>query len=169
MKVINGIIKSVDINTRECGSIILNIELNLSYGRKVIFGGTKLGSKTPCSNAETKYQSYMAWYISKFLQIAEVESLNDAVGKPVRVIFNSNEVCIGIQHFLDDGVFFIPRYINDYSLDFSGLFEYEEQTEIIRKLSSDEELYESFRWMQTIEEGKKLFDKEPQPELLFNE
>ncbi len=109
----------------------------------------------------------MAFYVSKVLQVVDVKSIDALVGKPVRAIFENKgkcgDACIGLQHFLKDGVFFIPRYVNDPTIDFCGLFEYEDHANFLKDLSEDKYLYVQFRWMQTIEEGRKLIKNKNNP------
>lgn len=160
MKSINAIIKKATLDAEHYNCITLNLVLDLANGGGVLFGGIKLGSTTPSENVSKNYCDYMAWYVSKVLQVVGVKSIDALVGKPVRAIFEKKgtcgDTCIGLQHFLKDGVFFIPRYINDKTIDFSGLFEYEDHANFLKDLSGDNDLYVQFRWMQTIEEGRKL-------------
>lgn len=162
MKSINAIIKKATLDAEHYNCITLNLVLDLANGGGVSFGGIKLGSITPSENVRKSECDYMAWYVSKVLQVVGVKSIDALVDKPVRAIFEKKgtcgDTCIGLQHFLKDGIFFIPRYVNDPSLEFSGLFEYEDYANFLKDLSEDKELYIQFRWMQTIEEGRKLIN-----------
>lgn len=162
MKSINAIIKKVTLDAEHYNCITLNLVLDVANGGGVSFGSVKLGDITPSDNARESDCQYMAWYISKVLQVVDVKSIDALVGKPVRAIFenkgNCGDSCIGLQHFLFDSIFFIPKYVNNPIIDFGGLFEYDENYKTVEELSQDPELHNSFRWMQTIEEGRKLIN-----------
>lgn len=167
MKSINAIIKKATLDAENYSCITLNLVLDLANGRIVSFGGIKLGSMTPSENVRKSECDYMAFYVSKVIQVVDVKSIDALVGKPVRAILenkgNCGDSCIGLQHFLFDGIFFIPKYVNNPRIDFGGLFEYDENYKTVEELSQDPELHNSFRWMQTIEEGRKLIKNKINP------
>lgn len=162
MKSINAIIKKVTLDAENYNCITLNLVLEVANGGGVCFGSVKLGDITPSDNARESDCQYMAWYISKVLQVVDVKSIDALVDKPVRAIFenkgNCGDYCIGLQHFLSDGIFFIPKYVNDPKIDFSGLFELMDWSNFVNDLSQDPERYNRFRWMQTFDEARKLIN-----------
>lgn len=143
MTVVNAIIESAGLVNKDYLSLYLN--LKLANNGCTCFGNTCIGHYNPADNIseEDGQNNYAAYYIEKVFEVAGVHSFKNLQGQPLRAIFD-NKVIIGIQHFLDDGIFFIPRLPYDSNLNISSIFT-DEWNERLWSQHSEE-----WKWSQKI-------------------
>lgn len=132
MKVYNAIVKSANIRIED-ETFVVNVSLSFQHkGVDFTSKGCSLASIHPTENYDNKYQ-IMSWYMSKLFEVTGITDFAQLDGRPVRAIFKNDghcgDVCIGLQHFLYDEIFFIPRLM--YETDSEQI---KENKEIIENL-----------------------------------
>lgn len=148
MKIVNAKIKSASLRNG-CG-LYLNLELDLQNGYGTCFGFTCLGNIIPAVNIKNDdgVGNYAAYYIEKIFEVAGVDNFGNLNGMPLRAIFSndgcSGDTIIGLQHFLDDSIFFIPSLCNDKDIDLKPLFANEWVYELWQKHKDE------WKWSQRV-------------------
>lgn len=150
MKSVNAVIKNYSLRFDDYGSLLLSLTLDLQNGGCVcVLDDFKIGSQIPSHNIYnegtfgSRRGNICGWFLSKVMEVANTTDSNKLVGRPVRAIMENNggfgDACLGIQHFLDDKIFFIPKLLYDYDddLDISGIFTYSDDKKLVEKVSDE--------------------------------
>lgn len=122
----NAIVESFKFSLhRDWNVPTFSISLETGSGCVNALGGIVIMNDDPYTNYTNNINNYTGYFLSKVFEVFDVDDLNDIVRKPVRAIFKTDgklgDTCIGIQHFLKDGIFFIPSLVQDDSLDMSTI------------------------------------------------
>lgn len=108
-----GIINNTRLEVGDYGLVLL-LDIELQDSGNITFGNIHIAKENePFVDRESEYykmgvSNFAGYFITKVFDTVGSRTLEGMIGKPIRVLINDN-LCVGIQNFLNSRKFFIPR------------------------------------------------------------